>query len=184
MAASISGNVGQAGAIITWSGTAGGRATSDSQGNYLTSPLAPGTYELVASLAGYAFNPSQQIVIVAAVNIVGVNFQAVSQSTPASGFDCSFIAQNSAGLNVYVGPGQIMGTNVNGQVVALPPNAETYIWVDNEGNVLTGAELPPSVYAIALVTSGQLQTSGSGLTSAGCYITSNGILSIQDIRNT
>lgn len=183
MAASISGNVGLANVIVNWSGTAGGRATSDSNGNYITSPLPPGTYELTPSLAGYAFNPASQIIIVSAVNIVGVNFQAVSTSTPASGFDCSFIAQNTAGLNVYVGPGQYMGVNVNGQVVAVPVvPAQTYIWVDNNGNVLTGAELPPDIYPVALVTAGELQTSGSGPNAPNGYVVSPGILGITDLR--
>lgn len=181
--ASISGNVGLSGAVVNWTGTAGGRATADSQGNFLTSLLQPGTYELTPSLAGYAFNPASQIIIVSAVNIVGVNFQAVSTSTPASGFDTSFIAQNSAGLNVYVGPGQIMGVNVNGQVVAVPVvPAQTYIWVDDNGNVLTGAELPPDVYAIALVTAGELQTSGTGPNAPNGYVVSPGILGITDLR--
>ncbi len=182
MAVSISGNAGLAGVIVTWTGTTGGRATADSQGNYNASPLPPGTYTLTASLAGFAFNPPSQLVIVGSVNVVGINFAPVSTSTPAKGFGCSFIAQNTAELTVFVSAGRIKGTNVNGQTVVVPSGAQTYIWVDNSGDVLTGAGLPPGVYAIALVTTGDVQTSGSGPNAPGGFVQSAGVVSITDLR--
>jgi hypothetical protein len=185
MSFSISGNAGIAGALVSWTGPSSGSVTADSLGNYLIGGLAPGVYTITPSHAGRAFNPASQFVTVSNINIVAVSFQAVSTSTPASGFTSSFIGQNEGGLNIYVGPGQIMGTRVNGQVVAVPANSTTYVWVDNSGNILTGAALPGSgAYGIAIVISGQLQTSGSGETSPGGFVTSNAILSIEDIRTS
>jgi hypothetical protein len=155
---------------------------ADSLGNYLITGLAPGVYTITPSHAGQAFNPASQFITVSNINIVAVSFQAISTSTPASGFNSSYIAQNSAGLNLYISAGRFLGVSVPGQVIGVPPNAQTYIWADGSGNLLTGAELPPNVYGLARILSGQLQTSGSGPNAPGAYVTSDGILSIADIR--
>jgi hypothetical protein len=183
MSFSISGNAGIASASVSWTGPSSGSVTADSLGNYLIAGLAPGVYTITPSHAARAFNPTSQFITVSNINIVAVNFLAVSTSTPASGFGCSFIAQNTAELTVFVSAGQIKGTNVNSRAVAVPADAQTYIWVDNVGNVLAGAGLPPGVYAIALVTTGDVQTSGTGNPNSGAYILSPGVLSIQDLRS-
>ena len=183
MSFSISGNAGIAAAVVNWTGPSlSGSVTADSRGNYLIGSLAPAVYQLTPVLAGFAFNPSQQVIIVGSVNIVDINFAPGSTATPASGFSPSFISINQAGLSLYISCGQFKGVNSPGQIIGVPPNAQTYVWADGHGNILTGAELPPSVFGICLVTAGQLQTSGSGVTSPGGYVTSNAILSITDIR--
>lgn len=184
MAASISGNAGIAGALVSWTGPSSGSVTADSLCNYLITGLAPGVYTITPSHSGQAFNPGSQFITVSNINIVAVNFLAISTSTPPSGFNSSFIGRNEAGLNVYISAGRFIGVSVPGQVIGVPPNAQTYIWADGSGNLLTGAALPGSgAYGICLVTAGQLQTSGSGPNAPGGYVTSNAILSIQDVRS-
>lgn len=85
--------------------------------------------------------------------------------------------QQSAGLNVYISPGTIGTTLYNGQVVTVPANATTEISINSQGQVQFG--FGPGLYSIAIVVSGQVQTSGTPNTLP---VYSNGILSITDVR--
>jgi hypothetical protein len=67
----ITGNVGVAGATISWTG---GSTTADSSGNYNTGPLANGSYILTPSKTGYTFSPTSAAETVSGADITGVNF--------------------------------------------------------------------------------------------------------------
>ena len=117
----------------------------------------------------------------------------------AQGFAPSFYyAQNTKGLGIWVASGSINGTDYNGQLVNVPANATTFVWVTENGVIGTGAQVPSNAFPIAQVVSGQLVTSGNTLTNSpfgGAFQPnnpytrlnvefSNGILSITDIRPT
>jgi hypothetical protein len=87
--------------------------------------------------------------------------------------------QQSAGLAIYVSPGQIGTTLIPGKVVSVPPNATTQISMDLNGNIFLGV----GPFPIAVVISGNVQTAGTPNTfPSGGPVTSPGIVSIQDIR--
>lgn len=97
--------------------------------------------------------------------------------------------QQNAGLGVYIATGIINGILVNGQVVTVPANSTTQIWVTAGGAVQSGSSIPGGAFGIAQVVSGQVLVGGNtvaGLAGplgrwAGLSY-SNGILSITDIR--
>ena len=180
---SISGNAGIANATVSYSGTASGSVVADGSGNYSIPGLPNGSYTITPSLPGYTFNPTSQNETVSNANITGVNFNVAVVPPKGVGFSPSFVAQNEGGLRIYVSPGGINGFGANGQFVSVPENARTYVWVYSNGIVAAGSQVPSGAYAIALVTSGQIQTSGSGPNTPGAYVTSNGIISIADIRS-
>jgi len=179
---SISGNAGIANATISYSGTASGSVVADGSGNYSISGLADGGYTISPSKPGFTFSPTSQIETVSGANIAGVNFTLAVVPPTGVGFSPNFVSQNEGGLRIYVSPGGINGFGANGQFVTVPASSLTYVWVSSNGIVAAGPNVPAGAYAIALVTSGQVQTSGSGPNAPGGYTTNNGILSIQDIR--
>ena len=85
--------------------------------------------------------------------------------------------QQSAGLAIYISPGEINGKLIAGQVVPVLANATTNISINSAGVVSFSFGL--HLYPIATVVSGQVVTSGSTGKNAN---TSNGILSISDQR--
>ena len=87
--------------------------------------------------------------------------------------------QQSAGLTVYISPGEINGRLIPGQVVQVPANATTNISINSAGVV--SLSFGPHLYPIATVVTGQVVTSGSTGKNAN---TDNGILSISDQRPT
>lgn len=94
-----------------------------------------------------------------------------------------YFNQQSAGLAIYVSPGEIDGKLFLGQVVFVPANATTNISMDVNGNIQLrfGAHL----YPIATVISGNVQTAGTPNTFPnGGPVTSPGIVNIQDMRPT
>jgi hypothetical protein len=186
MSASISGNAGIAGALVSWTGPSSGNVTADPEGNYLITGLGNGSYTITPSLAGQAFNPPNQVQTISGVNIAGLNFNATSASTPTSGFSASwFEGQQNAGLGVYVSAGQWQGVIYNPQIVFVPANSTSALYLNPGSGIVqvgAGASIPNGSYGIAIVVSGQVQTSGNGPTSLGTEVTSNGILSITDIR--
>lgn len=103
---------------------------------------------------------------------------------PSSGFSPNWYeGQLNAGLAIYVSPGVFGGANVNGQIVFVPANSTSYLYLSGSGVVQVGASLPSGAYGIAIVVSGPVQTSGNGPASIGMEVTSEGILSITDIRS-
>jgi hypothetical protein len=97
--------------------------------------------------------------------------------------------QQNAGLGIYVAPGSVNGTEVNGAVVYVPANATTQVYVTAAGAIQTGSSVPGGSYGIATVVAGTIITGGN--TVAGLkgplgqwagLSTDNGILSITDIR--
>jgi hypothetical protein len=179
---SISGNAGEAGALVSYSGTASGSVTAASDGTYSIPGLLNGNYTISVSLPGFTFTPSSQNQNVVGANITGVNFTVATRPPVGVEFSPSFVAQNEGGLRIYVSPGGINGFSANGQFVTIPANSTTYVWVYSNGIVAAGPQVPSGAYAIALVTSGQIQTSGTGNPNSGAYVLSNGILTIADIR--
>lgn len=179
---SISGNAGIANATVSYSGTASGSVTADGSGNYSIQGLPNGGYTITPSLPGFTFSPTSQNETVNGANITGVNFTVATRPPVGVGFSPSFVAQNEGGLRIYVSPAGINGFGANGQFVSVPANAQAYVWVYSNGVVAAGPNVPAGAYAIALVTSGLIQTSGTGNPNSGAYVTSNGILSIADIR--
>lgn len=97
--------------------------------------------------------------------------------------------QQNKGLGIWVAAGTINGVSVNGQVVTVPANENTYVWITAAGVIGTGASVPGGAYGIALVESGTVITGGNteaGLTGPlgqwSGLTTDPGILSITDIR--
>jgi hypothetical protein len=180
---SISGNDGASGATVSYSGQASGSVVADNGGNFTIPGLINGTYTITPSLPGRTFTPTSQNVTIASANVTGVNFTENALPFSAGGFSPSFVAQNEGGLRIYVSPGGINGISVNGQFVSVPANSLTYVWVSSNGIVAAGPNVPAGAYAIALVTSGQIQTSGTGNPNSGAYVLSDGVLNIADIRN-
>jgi hypothetical protein len=87
--------------------------------------------------------------------------------------------QQSAGLAIYVSPGQVGTKQFPGKVIQVPANATTQISADLNGNVFLGV----GPFPIATVITGLVQTAGTPNTfPSGGPVSSPGILSIQDIR--
>jgi hypothetical protein len=179
---SISGNAGEAGALVSYSGTASGSVTAASDGTYSIPGLLNGNYTISVSLPGFTFTPSSQNENVSGANITGVNFTVATRPPVGVGFSPSFVSQNEGGLRIYVSPGGINGIGVNGQFVTVPPTSQTYVWVYSNGVVAAGPQVPSGAYAIALVTSAKIQVSGTGNPNSGAYVLADGIISIADIR--
>ncbi len=72
----ISGNVGTAGATVSYTGPSSGSVIADGSGNYSIPNLADGAYILAPTLAGYIFSPTRVTVVVADANFPNVNFVA------------------------------------------------------------------------------------------------------------
>jgi hypothetical protein len=87
-----------------------------------------------------------------------------------------YFNQQSAGLAIYVSPGEINGKLFLGQVVQVPANATTYIGLTSQGQIVLGTG--PSLYPIAVVVAGAVLTS----TPNTLPVSSPGILSITDQR--
>jgi hypothetical protein len=85
-----------------------------------------------------------------------------------------YFNQQSAGLAIYVSPGQIGTTLIPGKVVSVPANKTSQISMDAGGNIFVGI----GPYPIAIVVAGAVLTS----TPNTLPVSSPGILSIQDIR--
>ena len=133
---------------------------------------------------GYTFNRHRQNETVSGANITGVNFTLAVVPPKGVGFSPSFVAQNEGGLRIYISPGGINGFGANGQFVSVPANSQTYVWVYSNGVVAAGPQVPSGAFAIALVTSGKIQVSGTGNPNSGAYVLADGIISIADIRST
>lgn len=78
---SISGNAGEAGANVAYTGTASGSVTADGSGNYTIPSLAAGSYTITPSAAGFTFSPTSSPETISGSNITGVDFTA----TPSGG---------------------------------------------------------------------------------------------------
>lgn len=74
----IAGNAGAAFATVSWSGTASGSTTADGNGNYSILGLGAGSYTVTPSLSGFVFTPTNQVVVLTASGVVGINFTSVS----------------------------------------------------------------------------------------------------------
>jgi hypothetical protein len=71
---SISGNVGVAGATVSYTGTSSGSVVADGSGNYSIVGLLPGSYTITPSAEDYSFAPTSQNETVSDSDIAGVNF--------------------------------------------------------------------------------------------------------------
>ena len=77
MAFTISGNVGQAGVLVTYRGLQGmaqGSAISDSSGNFTLAGLPNDIYLITPSTPGWSFTPPRSSVTVSGANVSGVGF--------------------------------------------------------------------------------------------------------------
>jgi hypothetical protein len=77
----ISGNAGQANAIINLTGAANASTTADGSGNYSFSGLATGSYIVTPSLNGFNFAPAIATAIISGSDVTGVNFAATAVSS-------------------------------------------------------------------------------------------------------
>lgn|SRR5579859_1763490 len=84
----IAGNVGVAGATVSYSGTASGFATADANGNYVIPIQANGPYTITPSLAGNSFSPVSSAQTISGADITGVNFTANAGANVYSIPDC------------------------------------------------------------------------------------------------
>jgi hypothetical protein len=74
--------------------------------------------------------------------------------------------------------GSFNGARANGQIVSVPANSTTYLYLSGSAIVQTGSSLPAGAYGIAIVVSGEVLTGTLNLPNN----VSPGILSITDIR--
>ena len=72
----LSGGAPLAGVTVTLSGPSSGTYITDASGNYGFGGLAPGTYTVTPSLAGYAFVPTSRVAYLYGNNADGFNFNA------------------------------------------------------------------------------------------------------------
>ena len=70
----ISGNAGEPGATVSYSGTASGSVTADSLGNYIITGLANGPYIITPTHTGSTFVPTSRSETISSASIAGVNF--------------------------------------------------------------------------------------------------------------
>ena len=75
---SISGSTGQAGSIVSYSGTAAGNVTADGSGNYTITGLANGVYQVAPATLGFVAVPIHQIITISGANVTGINFTATA----------------------------------------------------------------------------------------------------------
>lgn len=91
---------GGSGATVTLSGASTGTQTADSSGNYIFTGLAPGTYAITPSKAGFTFSPATQSVPLGNADVTGVNFAASGQQAHTA--TLSWVASASAVTGYYV----------------------------------------------------------------------------------
>lgn len=155
----ISGTVGIAGATVRLSGASSGTTTSGSGGAYRFANLAPGSYTVTPSLAGYTFNPTSQSTTVSNANVT-LNFTAavappnITSLTPSSGAVGSSVTIAGANFGTTVGSVTFSGTGA--AVTSWSPSS---ILV----TVPTGA------------TSGNVVVTAGGLSSNGVNFTVQGL---------
>ena len=92
---------GGSGATVTLSGASTGTQTADSSGNYVFTGLAPGTYAITPSKAGFTFSPATQSVTLGNADVTAVNFAASGQQAHTA--TLSWVASTSGvtGYCVY-----------------------------------------------------------------------------------
>lgn len=76
-----SGGSGLAGVTVTLSGAASRTTTTDNNGNYNFSGLAPSSYTITPSRSGYTFNPASLPVTISSANVSGQDFTATATPT-------------------------------------------------------------------------------------------------------
>lgn len=94
-----------------------------------------------------------------------------------------YFNQQSIGLSIYLSPGTFNGKGTNGQLVNVPANSTTLIWLDSNGVIQKGTVAPLGTYSVATVVSGQVLVGGNLPGGLGTLLFANGILSITDTRN-
>jgi hypothetical protein len=161
--AQISGNAGIGTATVAWTGPSSGSVTADSNGDFTTTGLTPGTYTITPSLTGFAFTPPSQIEVVSSTNIFGVNFTAtnafsisgnagvagatVSYSGTASG---SVTADGSGDYSIpdlADGPYTIT-PSLTGYTFSPTSANETVADADITGVDFTATPIAPTVYSV------------------------------------
>ncbi|MBB5330926.1 galactose oxidase-like domain-containing protein [Tunturiibacter gelidoferens] len=85
---SISGSIspasGGSGATVALTGAASANSIADTNGNYMFSGLANGSYSVTPTKSGYTFNPLNQAVAIASSDITGINFTAIAPANSIS----------------------------------------------------------------------------------------------------
>ena len=117
----VTGNVGVAGATVSWSGPTSGSVVSDALGNFDTNDmLTNGSYTITASLPNYTFSPASSSQTVNGSDISGVNFTATKVFTVYSVPD----ARNYGNF-------PNLSTNVNGTLTYTVPKVYSLkYWFD------------------------------------------------------
>lgn len=143
------GSVGLSGVTVTAGETS---TTTGSDGAYTISGLAPGTYTVTPSLAGYIFLPSSREVN-AAQSVSGVDFAAVR----------SFAAALPAGIQMVSVPViPVDPTTVAADILG-PEASELYRYDPTQGRYLrfTGTPVPGHGYFVRFSAAGQAQVTGT-----------------------
>ena len=91
---------GGSGATVTLSGASTGTQTADSSGNYVFAGLAPGTYAITPSKAGFTFSPASQSVTLSNGDVTAVNFAASTQQAHSA--TLGWVASTSTVTGYYV----------------------------------------------------------------------------------
>lgn len=112
----ISGSSGLAGVTITLSGTSQGVASSDTNGNYIFSGLANGSYTVTPSASGFTFNPISSVLVVNGANLTAVNFSAIPAATVQS-VDCPAEGTTNVMIQDYLFSPLIITISVNSVVM-------------------------------------------------------------------
>jgi hypothetical protein len=127
---SISGSTGVAGAVVSYSGTASGSVIAGSGGAYSIPGLAPGSYTITPSLAGYTFSPTSHSETITSANIPGVNFTPTQVTSPSGRFTFIERPSTTPGATTY----DVMdgaSTNNLGRAIAGSGNKVGSLFWDN-----------------------------------------------------
>ena len=135
-AAAFSATTGGAGITVALSGASSATTVTDTNGNYLFSGLANGSYTVAPSKTGYTFSPANQSVTVNGANQTGVNFTAQS-------------AGSSWSISGAISP----AASGSGAMVKLTGPSTAIVTADSNGNfVFTG--LANGAYVVTPTKSG------------------------------
>lgn len=177
-------------ATVRLGGVASATVSADDYGNYSFSNLAPGSYTVTPSKAGFSFSPSSQSTTVNTANVTGLNFSA-SKASPAtfslsgtinppaagsgatvtlSGAQSATTTADSEGNYTFSGlaSGTYAVTPNKAQYTFTPPSQSETMSASNVTGVnFTGSNTNPATFSISGMISPIAGASGTTVTLSG-----------------